>query len=68
MLSTEAILTLLTNRAENLRQRCNASINNLGTVREETENKEQRRIRNAAQSDFNAAEELDDLVKKIQES
>lgn len=67
-MNTEGAVTLLRNRADQLRQRCNAKINSLGTVAKETETEEQRQIRNSAQSDFDIADELDRLVEQIQRS
>jgi hypothetical protein len=66
MMKTENILALLRGRAEELKQQCEAKIDSLGIVSEGTQSDEQRRIRNSAQSDFDASAELYRLSSQIE--
>jgi hypothetical protein len=65
MMKAEEILTLLRNRSAELRQQCEVKMSSVQTS-EAAQTEDQRRIRYSADADFQAADELDRLIKQVQ--
>ena len=65
MMTADNILALLRGRAVDLKQQCEAKMSSIG-IANKAETEEQRRIRNSAQSDFDASAELYRLIAQIE--
>ena len=66
MMDAETIVVLLRQRATELKQRANAKVSSIGSVSEEEETKEQRKVRASAQGDWEAAEALSAVIAEIE--
>ena len=65
-MTTGETLTLIRDRAAELRQQCEAKMSSIGVVSKAFETEEQLRIRTSAQSDFDTSDELHRLVAQIE--
>jgi hypothetical protein len=68
MMTAEMIIERLRQRAGELQQSAEATMARIGMISKSEETEDQRRLRNAAQSDFDTAMVLEKLVEEIEQS
>jgi hypothetical protein len=65
-MNAEEILTLLRNRADELKQQCEARMNSIGLIDKNHETEEQGKTIRLADSEFDTSAELYSLIQKIE--
>jgi hypothetical protein len=65
-MGSEEIIALLRARSAELKEQADLKTSSLAGVSEANETREQRRVRDSAQCDWNASEELSALIEQIE--